>query len=102
MATRLSKQLILHELKERADEVRRRFQVNQLGLFGSYVREQANAESDIDILVDFVTPTFDNYMNLKFYLEEIFGHAVDLVTIGALKPRLKPAILSAVHFVEIG
>ena len=36
MATRLSKQLILHELNERADEVRRRFQVNQLGLFGSY------------------------------------------------------------------
>lgn len=100
MATQLSKQLILHELNERADEVRRRFQVNQLGLFGSYAREQANAESDIDILVDFITPSFDNYMNLKFYLEDLFSQKIDLVTTGALKPRIKPYILQEVQYIQ--
>lgn len=99
MAAGLSKQRILHELNERADEVRQRFQVNQLGLFGSYAREQANPESDIDILVDFVKPTFDNYMDLKFYLEDLFHQKIDLVTTGALKPRLKSTILQEVQYV---
>ena len=72
MATRLSKQLILHELNERADEVRRRFQVNQLGLFGSYVREQANAESDIDILIE-LEHHAPGVFDLKWALREFWS-----------------------------
>ena len=91
---------ILYELNERAAEIRQRFQVNQIGLFGSYAREEAHTASDIDILVDFIAPTFDNYMNLKFYLEDLFEQEVDLVTASALKPRLKPVILQEVQYVQ--
>jgi len=100
MAEQFNNNQILNALNDRAEEIRQRFQVNQLGLFGSYRRGEAKAESDIDILVDFVTPTFDNYMNLKFYLEDLFGHDIDLVTISALKPRLRPIILQEVQYVQ--
>lgn len=100
MAGPVSGKHILKELNDHAEEMRQRFQVNQLGLFGSYVRGEAKAESDIDLLVDFVAPSFDNYMNLKFYLEDLFGQKIDLVTIGALKPRIKPYILQEVQYVQ--
>jgi len=100
MAEQFNNNQILNALNDRAEEIRQRFQVNQLGLFDSYRRGEAKAESDIDILVDFVTPTFDNYMNLKFYLEDLFGHDIDLVTISALKPRLRPIILQEVQYVQ--
>lgn len=100
MIETFSSKHILNELNQRAAEIRQRFQVNQLGLFGSYAREEAHTASDIDILVDFMTPTFDNYMNLKFYLEELFEHKIDLVTVSALKPRLKPVILQEVQYVQ--
>lgn len=100
MSATLSSKDILTQLNEQAEEIHQRFQVNQLGLFGSYVRGEADRGSDIDILVDFVTPTFDNYMNLKFYLEDLFGQDVDLVMLGALKPRIKPCILQEVQYVQ--
>ena len=49
-------------------------------------------ESDVDILVDFVEPTFDHYMDLKFFLEKLFGKGVDLVIADTVKGRLKPVI----------
>ena len=49
--------------------------------------------SDIDVLVEFAgAPTFDRYMDLKFFLESLFGISVDLVTVDAVKPRMWPAI----------
>ena len=63
-----------------------------IGLFGSLVRNEADSKSDVDILVDFVEPTFDHYMDLKFYLEKLFGREVDLVTADTVKPRLKNVI----------
>ena len=64
--------------------------VKSLALFGSAVRGEARPDSDLDFLVEFEGPaTFDQYMNLKFFLEELLGHPVDLVTRKALKPRLK-------------
>ena len=69
-----------------------RFTVQRIGVFGSYARCNAGPESDVDILVDLKEPTFDNYMDLKFYLEEILDHPVDLVIHDAIKPRLKPII----------
>jgi hypothetical protein len=66
------------------------FGVKSLALFGSVVRGEAGPDSDLDILVEFEGPaTFDQYMNLKFFLEELLGRSVDLVTRKALKPRLK-------------
>jgi len=67
--------------------------VKSLALFGSLARGDAGPESDIDILVEFQGPsTFDRYMDLKFFLEELLNRPVDLVTRKALKPRLRPYV----------
>ena len=83
---------ILKQLNQRAEELKQTFSVRSIGLFGSLARNEADRESDVDILVDFVEPTFDHYMDLKFYLENLFGRPVDLVTADTVKPRLKPVI----------
>ena len=83
---------ILKQLNQRAEELKQNFSVRSIGLFGSLARNQADRESDVDILVDFVEPTFDHYMDLKFYLERLFCRPVDLVTADTVKPRLKPVI----------
>ena len=62
-------------------------------VFGSLARDQITASSDIDILVKFTDPpTFDMYMDLKFFLEELLGRTIDLVTEAALRPELKDYI----------
>jgi len=74
-------------------EFARDFGVKRLGLFGSFAREEATERSDVDLLVEFVGPTnFDDYMDLKFRLEELLGRRVDLVTRKALRARLRPHI----------
>ena len=68
--------------------------VKSLSLFGSVARGEERPDSDVDILVEFKGPaTFDRYMDTKFYLEELLGSKVDLVTPRAIKPRLKPYIM---------
>ena len=83
---------ILELITARREEMARRFSVKRIGLLGSYVREQAEAGSDIDLLVELEEPTFDHYMDLKFYLEDLLGTEVDLVMADAVKPRLKAYI----------
>jgi len=69
----------------------RQFGVKSLALFGSVGRDQARPDSDIDFLVELKGPaTFDRYMGLEFFLEDLLGAQVDLVTRKALKPRWKP------------
>ena len=66
------------------------YNVQSLAVFGSVARDEARADSDVDILVNFNGPaTFDGYMNLKFYLEDLLNCSVDLVTPKALKPKMK-------------
>jgi len=70
-----------------------RFGVKSIALFGSVVRDEASPNSDVDVLVEFDGPTtFDRYMGLKLYLEDIFGVRVDLVTPRSLKPRVRPYV----------
>jgi predicted nucleotidyltransferase len=68
------------------------FGVRRLGIFGSYARGEQAEGSDMDFLVEFEKKTFDNYMDLKFFLEDLFRCRVDLVTAEAVKPRLRKAI----------
>jgi len=71
----------------------RLFGVRQLALFGSTARNAATDASDIDILVDFDGPaTSECYFGVQFYLEDLFGCPVDLVTEKALRPELRPFI----------
>ena len=70
-----------------------RFGVESLALFGSVAREENQPGSDVDILVEFEgRATFDRYMGLKFFLEDLLGCRVDLVTNKALKPRMRPYV----------
>jgi predicted nucleotidyltransferase len=66
--------------------------VRSLALFGSAARNKMHKSSDIDILVEFDKTTWANYIGLKFYLEDLLGREVDLVTPKALKPATKPSI----------
>lgn len=76
-----------------------RYGVDKLALFGSTVRDSARADSDIDILVAFKGPaTSERYFGVQFFLEDLLGRPVDLVTDKALRPELRPFIeREAVH-----
>ena len=73
----------------------RAYGVRRLGLFGSYACGEATDGSDIDLVVEFEKKTFDAYMDLKAFLEELFQCRVDLVLADAVKPRLRAAIVDA-------
>src|SRR5882762_3288379 len=74
------------------------FGVRKLGLFGSFARGDASRKSDLDFVVEFEKKSFDAYMDLKFFLEDLFDRPVDLVLTDGIKPRLRSAILGeAIH-----
>ena len=79
-------------LRNHEQEIKRRFAVRRIGLFGSFVRGEETKESDIDILVEFEDPTFRNFMNLAFYLEDIFSRRVDLLTTEGISHRIRPYV----------
>ena len=79
-------------------EVLSQIGVRKIGLFGSYRRGAATGQSDMDFLVVLEKPSFDSYMNAKFFLEDLFGCPVDLVLEETIKPRLLPQILSEVVY----
>jgi predicted nucleotidyltransferase len=88
-------------LRHHDQEIRDRFGVERIGIFGSFVRGEEKPESDVDILVEFREgeETFAHYMDLKFYLEDLFGRKVDLVIHDTLKPRLREPVLKEVIYV---
>jgi len=63
-------------------------------LFGSVARGEQTGGSDLDFVVEFETKSFDAYMDLKAFLEQLFGVEVDLVLSDVIKPRIRKAILS--------
>ncbi len=74
------------------------FGVRSLSLFGSFARGDETPQSDLDFVVEFERKSFDAYMDLKFFLEELFDRPVDLVLADGIKPRLRAAILGeAIH-----
>jgi predicted nucleotidyltransferase len=87
-------------LKEHEQFIRKKFGVRRIGIFGSFARGEEKEDSDLDVLVVFEEgqKTFDNYMDLKFYLEDLYGREVDLVTEKALKPQLKNIIMKDVVY----
>jgi len=86
---------ILAILRGELSEVRQRYGVRSLGLFGSVVRHEERSNSDIDILVEFErAPTFFQFVALEDDLSKLLGARVDLVMKSALKPRIGERILS--------
>jgi predicted nucleotidyltransferase len=88
-------------LEDNKDILKDKFKVIEIGIFGSYVRGEETITSDIDILVEFEKEgkTFDNYIELKYFLEELLGIKVDLVMKGALKQELRDIILKETVYV---
>lgn len=76
------------------------FGVKRIGLFGSFVREAQHNTSDVDLLVEFEpgAKTFDNFMQLSFFLEELFNRPVEVVTPEALSPYIGPHILKTIEY----
>ena len=70
-----------------------RFGVLELALFGSTIRDEARPDSDVDILVSFDRPTDPEcYFGVQFYIEDLLGRPVDLVTDKALRAELRPYV----------
>jgi predicted nucleotidyltransferase len=89
----MDRQRALDLLSRSKPDLQARFGVTQLALFGSTARDAATNSSDIDVLVDFDGPaTSKSYFGVQFYLEDLFGCPVDLVTERALRPELRPYI----------
>lgn len=94
-----SRQQILKLLEKNREKIKA-FGVTELGVFGSVARDEQTEASDVDVLVELEKHTFDSYMNLLFFLEDLFGRKVDLVMKGAIKPRIRNRILSETVYVE--
>ncbi len=88
---------ILRVIRPHIPFITERFGIRSIGLFGSWARGEASDASDVDLLVDFDRPSFDAYMDLKFYLEDLLQRRVDLVLRRALKPLLRDRILGEVR-----
>lgn len=82
----------MRRLEENREAIRS-YGVRRLGLFGSFAREEATESSDLDFVVEFEKKSFDAYMDLKEFLEELFKCRIDLVLADAIKPRLQATIL---------
>jgi uncharacterized protein len=89
----------LSALGQHKTEMQRRFGVASLALFGSRARDQSRTHSDIDLLVEFDGPAASaRYFGLQFFLEDLLGGPVDLVTNQALRPELRPFVeRDAIH-----
>jgi hypothetical protein len=83
---------VIDILRSHEEEIKERFAVRRIGLFGSFVRGEETKESDIDILVELKDPTFRNFMNLAFFLEDLFGRRVDLLTPEGISHRIRPNV----------
>jgi predicted nucleotidyltransferase len=80
-------------------ELRQRFKVKDIGVFGSYVRGEQRKASDVDVLVEFVEPVgLFTFLALEGYLSELLGVKVDLVSKKALKPHIGKRVLKEVVY----
>ena len=100
MGSEMKKYEIVKIIKRSKPELASRYGVSQLGLFGSYVRQQENESSDIDILVSFSRDVdlFD-FVDLRELLEKKLNAKEDLVMVSALKPAIGKRILEEVEYV---
>ncbi len=95
-----NKDEILHKLRELKPILESDYNITEIGLFGSYVRNEQKAESDIDILVNYKPDTsLFTLGGLQYFLSEIFNKKVDIVMKNSLKKRTGKHILSEVVYV---
>ena len=98
----LTKSHALHMLEENREELRR-LGVENIALYGSVARDEATPQSDVDVLVDLADAflTLEGYMDLCFYLEELFGRRVDVTTFRSIKPHMRDRVLADAVYLEM-
>jgi predicted nucleotidyltransferase len=103
MGTPETKDDVVSLLKENRSTIKA-YGVRRLRLFGSFLHGRQTTSSDIDLLVDFKPSgkTFDNFMNLSFFLEDMLHRPVELVTPESLSPHIGPRILQEAEDVALG
>lgn len=96
-----SKESVVSLIQEHKDRIKT-LGVKKLGLFGSFVRGEQGAESDIDVLVEFEQgkKTFDNFMQLSFLLEDLLNRRVELVTPESISPYIRPYIMEEIELIQ--
>jgi len=96
----LTADTVLQTLREQPN-LFSQFKIKTLALFGSTARNQATPQSDLDFLVEFdADPTLQLYMNLKFFLEDLFERKVDLVIKTDIKPQIRETVLQESIYVS--
>ncbi len=93
-----TKENIISFLKENKQIIQEKYAVNKIALFGSFARGEATNESDIDIIVD-MKPSFDNFFDLKYFLEDAFKTKVDLGKEKNLRLLVKEQIKDEIIYV---
>ena len=84
---------VLDLLRDHKATLSERFGVSELSLFGSFARDQAADDSDVDILVRFdVPPTWKRYFGAQAYLEDLLGRPVDMATNQELRAEIRPHV----------
>ena len=95
----LNAETVLQTLRQQPN-LFEQYHIKTLALFGSTARNQATENSDLDFLVEFVgASTFDGYMNLNFFLEDLFNKSVDLVTQKSIKSIIRDQVLREAIYV---
>ena len=89
----MNREEVLDILRTHKPTLAERFGVTELALFGSFARDEVTDKSDIDILVKFDKPaTSKTYFGVQFYIEDLLGRPVDLVTEKSLRSELRPYV----------
>ena len=83
---------ILTTLRKHKPELQRKYPLSSIELFGSYARNEQNAESDVDVMVEFSEPVGIEFVDLLIELEAILGKPVDLITKKSIRPKLRSFI----------
>lgn len=88
----MDKNTILSYLKEHKEEFKHKYGVTKLALFGSYARDEANENSDIDIAIEVIKTNFKNRISLQYFLEKELNKKIDLGYISTIRTSIKREI----------
>lgn len=93
---------VLVTLKKNKAFIKEKFGVKKIGVIGSVARGEAKKGSDVDVLVEFEKDkkNFDNFIDLSFFLEDLFGRKVDLITTSGLDKYIRPYVEKEVVWCE--
>lgn len=99
---RKSKSPVFRKLQAAVPGIRTRYGVKRIGVFGSYARNEQTRSSDVDVLVEFAEgqATFDNFMHLVYFLEELLSRKVDLLTAGGIDKYIRSRVEREVIWIE--